>query len=390
MIIDIINIAEFRFPKPDFSNNYQIPPTPLPSPDFMNIPEIYNPIALFIILALTVYIFYKLRSRKIQIFLIFLVVIVFGFIKNGCLCSIGAIQTVSLSVADKTYPITLSQIFIFLIPVIAAMFWGRIFCGAACPLGGIQDILNYKNFRIPKPIHEILTLVPFFYLGFALLYAVLNIDFIICSQDPYVGIFRMTFAKGALAATLVILLIGLVNTRPYCKYLCPYGAILKVFSIFSSKPADIPMDKDCINCDFCKDVCPMNAIIPPNTKNEKHNISINRLKACLAISPGIIALGLIFGLYIGKGLIHINPDVISYNNSIENQADIETLMNNAMAAEKEIKIITMIFGLYLAAVVIIKLISLCKIRRNKTYVIDKLNCVCCARCYKMCPKNQNC
>jgi len=389
IVNDIINIAEFRFPKPDFANNYQLPPTPLPSPEFMNIPEIYNPIVLCIILALTVFIFYKLRSRKIQIFLIVLVVLVFGFIKNGCLCSIGSIQTVSLSIADKTYPITISQIFIFLIPVIAAIFWGRIFCGAACPIGGVQDILNYKNFRLPKPIHELLTLVPFFYLGFALLYAILNIDFIICSQDPYVGIFRMTFARGAFIATLIILLIGLVNARPYCKYMCPYGAILKVFSIFSSKPADIPIDKDCINCDFCKNVCPTHAIIPPNTNFEKHNISITRLKVCLAISPGIIAIGLIFGLYIGKGLILKNPDVILYNNAVQSQTNIETLMNNAMASEHKIKIATMIFGLYLAAVVIIKLISLCKIRRNTTYVIDKLNCVCCARCYKLCPKNQN-
>jgi len=387
IINNIINIAEFRFPKPDFSTNYEIPPTPLPSPEFMNVPEIYNPIILCIILALTAFIFYKLRSRKIQIFLIFLVVIVFGFIKNGCLCSIGSIQTISLAIADKTYPVTISQILIFLIPIIAAIFWGRIFCGAACPIGGIQDILNYKNFRIPKPLHELLTLGPFFCLGFAVLYAALNIDFIICSHDPYVGIFRMTFAKGAFIATLIIILIGLVNARPYCKYMCPYGAILKVFSIFSSKPADIPIDKDCINCDFCKDVCPTNAIIPPNTKFEKHNISINRLKICLAISPGIIAIGLIFGLHIGKGLILKNPDVILFNNALPNN-NIQILMNNAINAEKKIKIATMIFGLYLAAVIIIKLISLCKVRQNTTYIIDKLNCVCCSRCYKLCPKNQ--
>jgi len=43
-INNIINIAEFRFPRPDFSTNYEIPTTPLPSPEFINIPEIYAPI----------------------------------------------------------------------------------------------------------------------------------------------------------------------------------------------------------------------------------------------------------------------------------------------------------------------------------------------------------
>jgi NAD-dependent dihydropyrimidine dehydrogenase PreA subunit len=387
-INNIINIAVFRFPKPDFSNNYTIPGTPLPSPEFMNVSEIYNPIILCIIIALTAFIFYKLRSRKIQLLLIFLVVFVFGFIKNGCLCPIGAIQTVSLAMADKTFPITISQILIFLIPIIAAMFFGRIFCGAACPLGGIQDILNYKNFRLPKPLHELLTLVPFFSLGFAVLYAALNIDFLICSHDPYVGIFRLTFAQGTFIATLIILLIGLINARPFCKYICPYGAILKVFSALSPKPADIPIDKDCINCDFCKDICPTNAIIPPNTTNEKHNISVNRIKMCLAISPGIIALCLAFGLYIGKTLIPKHPDIALYNKTIQSQENFTELMNTAQLAHKKIEIAVTIFGLYLAAVIIIKLIYLCKIRKNTTYVIDKLNCVCCSKCYSICPKNQ--
>ncbi|MDA3799292.1 MAG: 4Fe-4S binding protein [Kiritimatiellae bacterium] len=383
----IINFALFRFPKPDFSNNYEIPPTPLPSPDFLYFPEIYNPIMLCIILALTVWIFYKLRNRKILLALIFLVILIFGFIKNGCLCPIGAIQTVSLAVASKTFPITINQIFLFLIPVIAAMFFGRIFCGAACPIGGVQDVLNYKNFRIPKPIHEFLTLIPFFYLGFAILYAALDIDFIICAQDPYVGIFRGAFTKGTIIATFIILLIGLVNARPYCKYLCPYGAILKVFSVLSRKPADIPIDKDCINCDFCKDVCPTNAIIPPST-NEKRNISMNRIKVCLAISPGIIAIGLAFGLYIGKFLLINHPDVIKYNSAQIDDPELDTVINNALQTGNIVQTASLILGLYLALVVIIKLIYLCKVRRNTTYVIDKINCVCCARCYKLCPKSQ--
>lgn len=365
MIRSLLTTASFRFPKPDFSTGYELPSTQLPDPKQFNIfPEIYTPIVLCIILALTLWIFRKTRSRTQQLLLCIAVVIIFGFIKKGCLCSIGSIQTVSLAAALETAPITLSQILIFLIPLITALFFGRIFCGAACPLGALQDILNFKNIRLPRTLHETLLVIPFIYLGFAVLYAALDLEFIICSHDPYVGIFRGTLGTTAITATVIMLLVGMIITRPYCKYICPYGALLKLCSAISIKPPSIPVDDDCINCDFCKDICPMDAIIPPNIKLEKHNVSINRLKICLALSPGIAALGVIFGLHMTQVLEYNYPEISSP------------------------AIPCLILGIYLAMVIIIKLISICRIRTNETYIIDKTNCIACSRCFSICPKNQ--
>jgi polyferredoxin len=59
-----------------------------------------------------------------------------------------------------------------------------------------------------------------------------------------------------------VLLLSLVVERPFCKYACPYGALLGIFNLFRIfKIRRNP--STCIDCKACDRTCPMN--IPVST-----------------------------------------------------------------------------------------------------------------------------
>ena len=47
--------------------------------------------------------------------------------------------------------------------------------------------------------------------------------------------------------------------RPYCRYLCPYGALLAILSRFSWHGVTITPDEE-LDCGLCIDACPFGSI----------------------------------------------------------------------------------------------------------------------------------
>jgi len=170
--------SQNRFPKPEFESGYVQPSPTTPEPRAFQL-EYFDVIVLVAVLLLTSFFIFRRRSRKGILWTSLFSLIYFGFIRAGCICSIGAIQNVSLTLADPNYGMSVVALLFFAIPLVFALFTGRTFCAAACPLGAIQDVVVQKPIQLPVALQRGLGMIPYLYLGLAILYAATGTDFII-------------------------------------------------------------------------------------------------------------------------------------------------------------------------------------------------------------------
>jgi len=186
----------------------------------------------------------------------------FGFYRQGCVCPIGSIQNVTVALTDPRYSIPIVVTATFFLPLVAAVFFGRAFCGGVCALGAIQELMVLKPIPVPRRLDRALGLLRYVYLGLAIIFALrpaLQREFLICRFDPFVGFFRRTGSPPMLMLGGAFLLAGTVVGRPYCRYLCPYGGLLAWCSRLASRGITITPDKE-LDCGLCAGACPYGAI----------------------------------------------------------------------------------------------------------------------------------
>jgi ferredoxin len=377
-----------RFPKPEFDTGYTQPTPVTPEPRALAM-EYFDVLILILVLAAATYFALKSRSRQGILWLSIFSLVYFGFYRNGCICSIGAIQNVTLTFFDPAYAISLTALLFFIIPLVVTLFFGRTFCAGACPLGAIQDLVVVKPISLPKWLNKTLGLIPYLYLSLAVLFAATGTDFIICRYDPFVGIFRMDAKFLMIVLGIAFLLMGMFIARPYCRFLCPYGVLLSWMSRFSSRHLTITPSK-CIQCKLCANSCPFDAIDFPTNEKEvvKSGLGPKRFITYALVIPLWITLGVFVGakshtflskanqdVYLAELLIahpelRNDPDNIDVQTFLASGKSMEQLVSEATVIREKFYIGSMIAGVF---------------RKRQDYEPHKGNCFSCARCVDYCP-----
>ena len=191
-------------------------------------------------------------------------------------CPIGALQSVLGSSSFRF------SCYVFGFLMLFGTVLGRLICGWLCPFGWVQDLL-YKIpvFRKSKkknlPGHRWLSKLPYVFL---LLFVILLPSVVtgitgigdpwfckyICpSGTLFAGIPLTAVNEGLQAACgvlfqwktvllLIIVALSLKYSRPFCKYVCPLGAIYGCFNPISLYRLKVDQDK-CVHCGKCQQAC---------------------------------------------------------------------------------------------------------------------------------------
>jgi ferredoxin len=402
-------LAQQRFPPPEFESGYvlPLPATPPPRAMFMEYADVG---VLLAALGLACYFIFRLRSRKAIVGLSLFCLAYFGFYRQGCICAIGSVQNVALGLLGRGYGVPLSVTAFFLAPLVVSLFAGRAFCAAVCPHGALQDLVLLKAIKVPRSVEHGLSVIPYLYLGAGVLFAATGSAFIICRYDPFVPLFRLTGSLTLLVAGGALVGLSMFVGRPYCRFLCPYGALLRLAATLSKWRVRITPDF-CTQCRLCEDACPYGAIREPTASLQTPQalaLDRARLSWLLLLAPLLAAMGAFGGSKLSAAASRVHPTVelaekfIHPNNppgppgvrtpeslaSARAEQGPKELLAAAMDIRRRFAVGGWLFGGWVGLVVGIKLVGLSVRHTLSDYEPDRAACVACARCFLYCPNER--
>lgn len=167
---------------------------------------------------------------------------------------------------------------------LSILLWGRgVYCGWLCPFGAAQELLaklsqslGFAGWQIPHAVHERLWAIKYL-----LLIAIcgLALDSManaarLAEVEPFKTVFVMQFARppAYVFYALGLLFLTVLNSKFYCKYLCPLGAALSFvtrFKVFDWLHRRVECGHP---CQTCANECQVGAIKPTGEiiENECH------------------------------------------------------------------------------------------------------------------------
>jgi ferredoxin len=393
-----------RFPPPEFTETEHVIPSPTVPHPRQDVYEYVDVVVLLAALALASYLVLKKRRRRYVLALMVLSLLYFGFWREGCICPIGAIQNVVLSIFDSEYVMPVTVTLFFLLPLMFTLLFGRAFCAAVCPLGAVQDLVVFKPVRIPKWLESGLRLIAYVYLGAAILFAATGSAFVICRYDPFVSFFRLTGSLNILILGGCFLVIGVFVGRPYCRFVCPYGLVLRQLSRISKWGVTITPD-ECIKCRLCEDSCPYGAITEPTAdwSADYYKTSKARLGLLILLVPILVAICGWAGSSVRATASRVHATVrLAERIYLEDTGkaegttdasdaframgkDTQELYDEASAIIEDFGFGGWLCGGLVGLVIGLKLIGLSVRRRTTDYEAERAGCVACGRCFEYCP-----
>lgn len=190
-----------------------------------------------------------------------------GWLPIGSLVSLR--YFVETGIVNNIHP---SGLIIFVTILVVAFLFKKGFCSWVCPVGFISEMVgDFSNklfkFRfvpprwLDYPLRSIKYLLLLFFF-FAVLYQMSSADIQAFIYNEYNKIsdllmlrFFIDISMLSLIVVAVLFILSFVIRAFWCRYLCPYGALLGLFN-FISPTRIVRKESSCTNCSSCAKVCP--------------------------------------------------------------------------------------------------------------------------------------
>ena len=196
-----------------------------------------------------------------------------------------------------------AAMFLFVSFLAIAFLFRKAFCSWLCPVGTLSEYLwrawreiFRRNFHLPRWLDIPLRSLKYLLLGF-FVWAVGNMSAEAVEQfmhSPYGAIadvrmlnFFRYLGETAAIVLLVLVVASVLVQNFWCRYLCPYGALLGLASLLStirirrSEPA-------CIDCAKCANACP--SALPVDKLVTIKSAECTGCLECVAVCPSEGAL----------------------------------------------------------------------------------------------------
>lgn len=216
--------------------------------------------------------FHRLRV----VYLLFTVFFI-GFYCSAQLSVINLLAFFHSLTSDFAWDTLLIEPVVFILwgfVAVSILLWGRgVYCGWLCPFGAAQDLisklanrLGFEGYRLPQMVHERLWAIKYFIL---IALVGLSLDSMVnaarlAEVEPFKTTFILRFMREPVFVVyaLALLAVSAINSKFYCKYLCPLGAGLSFitrFRIFDW----LRRRRECGKpCQVCAHQCQIAAIKP--------------------------------------------------------------------------------------------------------------------------------
>ncbi len=222
---------------------------------------------------------------------------------------IAALMNLKTLVMTGEVPAVHAAGMFMLIAFLAIAFAGRkAFCSWICPVGTISEWLWQggeaalgRNFALPRWLDIALRSLKYVLLSL-FLYVVVTMSvpdiraFLASPYGAVADVKMLDFFRHMERATAIVLAVLLVSSvmikNVWCRFLCPYGALLGLVSLVS--PTRIRRNPDlCIDCAKCAKACP--AGLPVDTELSIRSAECTACLSCVAICPAAGALDVTCG-----------------------------------------------------------------------------------------------
>lgn len=191
---------------------------------------------------------------------------------EGFLPISGLMGTVSWLKGNGINSIHPAAVVVFVTVLAGALVLRRSFCSWICPVALVSEISwksGYKIFRRNSKLSRWLDmalrglkylLMTFFIysIGFSMSPDSLR-AFILSDYHKIADVRLLNFflhiSPFALGVILILLALSVLLRNPFCRYLCPYGALLGLIGMLSPLRVTRASDR-CVSCGICSQVCP--------------------------------------------------------------------------------------------------------------------------------------
>lgn len=192
---------------------------------------------------------------------------------------------------------------LFTVFVAASVLLKKAFCSWLCPVGTVSEYLwkfgrkvFRRNLNVPRWLDITLRSLKYLLLGFFLFIVfTMSLDamigflmspFGLLADVKMLNFFRQIGTIG-LAVIMILVALSVVIQNFWCRYLCPYGALMGIVSALS--PVKIRRDANaCIDCGKCNKACPSH--LPVDQLVQIRSVECTACMECIAVCPAENAL----------------------------------------------------------------------------------------------------